>query len=390
MNKKGYHSGRMAYFCLLFIVLSFLLDSGGPIGIRNLAFALAVILAILTFFSQKQPRFHRLWLPIYLSMASAFIIGVMVTANSSLDLTAVIPWVLPMLSIPIFALAFSQIKSDIIDKALCTASFIFSLIIFISYLSMVVYGDIAAVAFKSLNIPGFFYMREDGFPQIYFQSTLSLVPLTIYAYCCGRKKIAIISFTALMLTYSRFGTLTVILFYLVNKFISEKAFSKVSLKICLLIMVAFIPICVFTYFNLPRDIDYATDSSLVRFGHLYSIFNEIDMQHILFGSGPGSMFWSVGFNELTDNIEVSQLEVFRKYGLVGYFLINVALYLIQKLMVLRGNYKGQLVFFFFYIVSFSNPVLLSFFSSLLISLLLNNKKGITKDVVNDDLIQGKS
>ena len=94
--------------------------------------------------------------------------------------------------------------------------------------------------------------------------------------------------------------------------------------------------------------------------------------------GPGSFFYSSGFNEFVDNIEVSQLELFRKYGLIGYSLFHLSLFCLSWNFLVKRNYPAQICFAAFYFVAFSNPVLVTFLFSIFVSVFLSGCNELTE------------
>ena len=109
-----------------------------------------------------------------------------------------------------------------------------------------------------------------------------------------------------------------------------------------------------------------SDGVSVRSGHFTSLIVEYEKKPIslILGQGPGSTFYSQGINEITNNIEVSQLELLRKYGLITFFLFHI-FYFYPIITQIPGSLKISLLLF--YVVTFSNPVLLSIFSLFFLS-----------------------
>lgn len=126
----------------------------------------------------------------------------------------------------------------------------------------------------------------------------------------------------------------------------------------------------------------------IRFGHVISVIDTLLNDNMFLGMGPGSTFYSMGFGSETNNIEISQLEIIRKYGLVGYFIINLAYFFVIKYFYSVGKNKELICLMAFYFVSYSNPVLLTFNLSLFVGLFFSDSKKIkltAKDFIDDKL-----
>jgi hypothetical protein len=144
-------------------------------------------------------------------------------------------------------------------------------------------------------------------------------------------------------------------------FIFVKAHSQILIKrFSILYISALVFISSLYFFNTSTDINVDGGVS-VRNLHLSSIVTNINHKPsiMLFGSGPGSRFYTSGFEAFTDNIEISQLEILRKYGLLFFILIHLILLRTVTNLFRSNNIELVFAIFGYYIVSFSNPVLMS-------------------------------
>jgi hypothetical protein len=207
---------------------------------------------------------------------------------------------------------------------------------------------------------------------IYFKATLTLA----FFYCLFQSKNYLsrtIIALALYIAASRFGLLLILIVTLYQLTWIRK--NKLLLALIIISIILFL----YIYRNdlsINEDLVFSGTARILHFYSLYEYF--IEHPHFLiFGSGPGSEFYTNGFNRYTDDIEISQLELLRRYGLV--FFICFHLLFFKSLTILKGFGLGQISFglFIFYIAAASNPVLtaLSAVSLYAVSLsILSNQK----------------
>jgi len=217
---------------------------------------------------------------------------------------------------------------------------------------------------------GFFgnknFLSGDILPNVYFQGTLSLIITGALSLKYRNYLNFVIILLALIIAPSRFGFLLLVfwlLFVLITKNIRYILFLPFILFILFIILIQ-LPFGkeLFSIFTGEAD------SLSIRNGHFVSISNIFIKNPIslIFGQGPGSIFYTSGIDSITDNIEISQLEFIRKYGLISFTFFCV-LYFRPFLFKFNNSkfYKGTLLLYF--VVSFSNPVLFSIFSMLFLT-----------------------
>ncbi len=368
------------------VLFFFIIDSGGPLGLRNIAAAI-VVFGSFSFFIIKfrYISISRDVLVAFFFLALNASFSILVSTGNSIELSEVMVWIIPYISFPLFVLFFSIFKRCDLYRGVIVCGWIFSSLIFFVFVMFILYGDTVSLYFKELNYPGWFYIRQDGYPQVYFQSTLSLVVFSVFAFMHGYKYSSIIFTIALGLCLSRFGVLVSVFFILLSLTISARNLSKITLISFIPLNIVFLISIYVIYSMAPVGIDYTISSSMIRFGHLNSIVEQSDLISTIFGNGAGSYFYSIGFERLTNNIEVSQLEILRKYGLLGYILVGAAFFVMQVNLFRRGEFKNQVSLFAFYLVSYSNPVLMTFMFSIFSGVFLsrhikvNGKLGLSKN-----------
>jgi hypothetical protein len=303
---------------------------------------------------------------------------------NGIDIYKFINWIYFLIFIILISKSLVLFTEFEIIKSLIIGGYLFTFSIVITYLSLTINIPFVTqfILDNIFKFPGWFQTMDVlgvQITQIYFQATLILTTLAIVAYIY-KYKLTFYFFTIiLILTLSRFGPFTILVHIILIKIFGIKRLSKI-------IVLYFIPmvitsLLIFAMIYLQNMNYSATEESLsVRIGHVVSIFNSFDIINFIFGQGAGSTFFSIGSNKIVNNIELSQLEFLRKFGIIGYALLHMIIIIVLKQLYKVGQYKVIIVIFSYYFVSFSNPILtsisFSFILSVGISLMyINNHKG---------------
>lgn len=359
-----------------FIVFSFIIDSGGPIGIRNFSFLLMSLYCFIKTIYDLKFYCYNVFLLMLIVVVYLFgINALLVSSLNDIELSKSIIWILPFFAAPLFYLFFSGFNRNVIVKSVVLTGWLLAAVILVVFILLLCYGDSVTSFFKDNKIPGWFYIRENGYPNVYFQSTLALVMISLFSYFNGYRVTSFLLFFILLLCLSRFGAFVIFSVYILNLIMPKQVLFRLTVPFYLCVSVFFLPVCFFIYVYLPNDINYSDVDFLIRFGHLKSIVDSYTSPwQLIFGYGAGSEIYSVGFNAVTDNIEVSQLEVLRKYGVFGYTIISSIFYLVFLFLKKRGSISGTLSLISFYIVSYSNPVLLTLACAIFVAIFMNSEE----------------
>jgi hypothetical protein len=223
---------------------------------------------------------------------------------------------------------------------------------------------------------GFFNQKQvffqDAMPVVYFQGTLSLVFVSILAF--GRKHYLGFSLmlVALILAPSRFGVTVSLAFAYVLGMARLRNWSHRMTLLAVTTAVVF-AIGLIVPSGYADMFNGESAGSVVRIGHVRSLMDtfEGDVSKLLVGSGPGTSFYSAGFGDYTDNIEISQLELVRKYGLLFFLALTILFMAVLGSLWRKGKREHAAAFAAHFFVATSNPVLLSsvfllFFSTALL------------------------
>ena len=350
-----------------FFIFLLLVDSGGTLGVRNFAF-LIIFSNLLNCIFFKKIQFNIIFLKTYSIFISSLIIPIAVSINNNIPFNEIFPWISVFLIVPFFPTFIKS--SSFTNNDFITAGKYFALLIILLF--VIKFFQISSLEFIfdyfRENSQGFFkdkyFLSGDILPNVYFQGTLGLIICGCLAIYNKNYITVLIIAISLILAPSRFGFVIIFLsFFIVNfKFTFNNIFILGLLIVILTFLLSLLP---FGY-ELFSIYTGESDGVSVRSGHFTSLIVEYEKKPIslILGQGPGSTFYSQGINEITNNIEVSQLELLRKYGLITFFLFHI-FYFYPIITQIPGSLKISLLLF--YVVTFSNPVLLSIFSLFFLS-----------------------
>ena len=105
-------------------------------------------------------------------------------------------------------------------------------------------------------------------------------------------------------------------------------------------------------------------SNAIKYAHLvsYADLFESHPEYVLFGQGPGSIFYSTGFGRWTSLTEWTYIELIRTYGVFSLIFLTVVLLPVFKLLKYRReNYASGVLgaYLGFLFIAGTNPLLVS-------------------------------
>lgn len=106
-------------------------------------------------------------------------------------------------------------------------------------------------------------------------------------------------------------------------------------------------------------------SNLVKYAHLESYKNlfEANPGYLIFGQGPCTEFYSLGFRKMTLTTEWTYMELLRNYGLLCLPILYVILLPVYRLLRLSVKYESALAiamaFVIYLVIAGTNPLLFS-------------------------------
>ncbi len=346
-----------------FIIPFFMiLDAGGSGKLRLIAFVFIALLFVNDLLRGKI-LFNKKFLLFYFYMIAAITVSSIFSILEDVPLPNIITYNFGMYFLIIFYV-IAKCGNIALDGYIKAAAF-FSLTLVVLF-----FGTLFQIApivqlkntmtkmFTGLEGPKPFSFGV--FSIFYFQGTLAVIPACVYSIYTKKHKTALICLFGLVVSASRFGIVTVLLFFIL--FHIKKLFMPLIFVSAFLILLGQgIDIPVIS--DLTHLFDVEKGSGMwIRLGHIKGIFELFENQPsaFLLGQGPGTSYFSYGFSRFTDSIEVSQFDFLRKYGIFATFVIfGIYIYFgikLYKINSLKAVAAGLLAHFF---ISFSNPVLLS-------------------------------
>jgi hypothetical protein len=346
-------------------------DFGGGLGIRNIGFLLIFLFMIKEIINNNL-IFPKKFVVSYNIFLAFILPGILVSLINSISISTIISWILSFLLIPIFYI-YSK-SSNLKIENFITAGKYFAICIITLFFGRL-FGIGIIIKFHNMILPymqGFFtekhYLSGSILPNVYFQGTLSLVICgTLAAY---KKKYLVFSLILLVMTIapSRFGFLILCLAWLIFQVRNNP---KILLLMPLLLIII-ITILSYTPFGIEffAIFNGKSDGVSIRAEHTKSVFNVIvgNPLSLVWGSGPGSIFYSSGAPGYVSNIEISQLEFFRKYGIFAFVFFHILYF--SPILFYNKTKDGFFIpvsLLMYYFVAFSNPVLFSLFSMLFLA-----------------------
>ena len=350
-----------------FLFFSFIFDSGGGIGIRNIGFLIIALIIFLDLLFYKNVQININFLLFYCGNLVFLSLSILAALNNNTTFFKA-----NLFNFSLYCLFPFYILAK--NKYLTIEGYLKSIEIFCVVIVIFFFGRLLKImpivnVFNILtrNASGHFqnlYFENSStvLPNVYFQGVLSIVPAAVIMITQKKYKSFFLAFIALCIAPSRFGVLVCAFFFLILHI--RKLFIPilVGIVLVLLFLVFKIEIPVFIDF---LNMFYRTSSgNVIRSGHLNSIISLLteNPSYLFIGQGPGSMFYTSGFHHYADSVEISHFDFLRKYGILYFSVVNAAfIYLLYKLCKKKSLISNQLVYGLLahYIVSISNPVLLS-------------------------------
>ena len=366
-------NGKFYYVASVFLIYLYFLDTGGWIGLR-----LAVLLCMLamTFLVTIRIRIpvNLLWL-LFISLIAP---SMFVSSITNISFEDSLKYIYPIIVFPLYFYIADNLK--ITPCHLIDVGGLFALTVIILFAAYYCNVPFAMEIMEYLsNTPdaGFFKEKStfvDGvIHNIYFKATLLLVPIGVLAVGYKKYAISCLVIVALIIAQSKAGIVVLFIF---------SAWTVLGNRLFNIPFISFASAIGVLVFNYVSNVDALRDDLLtgssVRLLHIDSVFKQYsnDWYYLFTGFGPGSEFYSEGFGGFTDDNEISQLEMLRRYG-VGFTILFITVYFsIVKKCFRQGKYIEGKSFLSYFIICATNPVLLSapalFFYAIFISFVMRS------------------
>ncbi|WP_339263780.1 hypothetical protein MKY07_03140 [Solibacillus sp. FSL W7-1472] len=361
-----------------FLILIFLLDIGGGIGIKNISFLLVLILTVYLalFYKKSLPKNLLLEFVIFivcplLLIAYSIIIfneqiGSVISQVSAFTILGLLPSIL-----------FLGNKASLLKVLYSIGRVLFLTVIatfILLYVAFLVGGhplisQINGIA-ESLNL-GYIGANPLGstlgffIPNVYFIWSMLLIPFCLITYK-NRTFDFYLGMIASCLTLSTGIILFLIIGILIVNIFYKIKFNLWNLTLILLFLPFLYILISNNIFNVIIDKLSITDPSTnVKVGHVQSIFGEIteNVIFLFFGTGIGSEFFSVGSNSYVVNVEVSHFNLIRQFGLIYFFIFTFYIFKISfELLNISKDSTAKNIgigLLMLYLCAGTNPLLIS-------------------------------
>jgi len=356
------------------VIFGVIFDSGGGLGIRSGALIVLFIFTMLASIKTARGINNRAFIAM-LAIYAIAIMGQIIALLNGVSFSATLKYSFAFYSLLFFLIAANNGYLSI--SSYCDAAIIFSLIIIIFFLSRLFAFVPIVRVFESITLKanGMFNTKvfsnsSSILPNVYFQGTLALIPAGVFLISMKKNISFLICLVALAVAPSRFGFLVLIVFLLIVR--GRRLFLVAFLLIAIYLLIRVSSIEIPAIIDLNELFSVNSYDNIVRRNHiesLFSLFNENPM-YLLIGQGPGSYYFTTGYNAFVDSIEISQVDLLRRYGIVVFGILNSLFFgfLIKLSKYYGSRQRGfSMALLAHYIVSFSNPVLLSLPAMIFIS-----------------------
>jgi hypothetical protein len=345
-----------------FLFFLYILDTGGWLFVRPIViFAYSFWILIKQRFLINQSHMA-LWMVAILLMLPSIVNG----SAQGVTLPTAITYIYPLLIIPFYFLLTNG--ANLNTNTLIAAGAFFAFFVLVVFtLRLLGVGLIESFVeyLKSSPNAGFFddksAFTSAALPAVYFKATLLLVPFGVLAAYTNRWTSFTLIFSALAVAPSRTGILVLLLFISPLYFSGSRKYLRSLIALILLSGVAFYIISAS-----EELIDDFIFGGSTRFLHIISMqeFFAENPEYFFWGSGPGSTFFSYAFinqenGGFTDDSEISQLEILRRYGVFFLLYICILYGNAVRLLIKYGCKADAMALLSYFVVSASNPVLLT-------------------------------
>lgn len=128
--------------------------------------------------------------------------------------------------------------------------------------------------------------------------------------------------------------------------------------------ILFLFLTIFGFLIITLALESNESSNAVKYGHILSYINLFDTnpEYLLWGQGPGAIFYSEGFNKWVPQTEWTYLELLRNYGVFSLMILAVLVSPLFRLYQYRNNLfvLGMGITYIFYLfMAGTNPILIS-------------------------------
>lgn len=346
------------------ILSALLLDPGGGLGFKYPLFGIGAFVGIVKFLVNSS---YKIWWEDALFLFVIIIYALMSTfrGNEGYAIFDQISFIAFFLLLPIL----KGVGAYAIEKAIFRMVLACATLVITFFIIMLIQPDIKGLINQVATEGGLGYLGvKPGYmfiPNVYFRwSVLLLLGFTLALYKKKYTSLFVLSLS-IIFTFS-----TALILGMIAIFFFYKCSTKQKPTNILLFIIIFIFAFIVAYrYNLLdfifikfTGINDPNSSSGTKILHIKSVFLLLhDPTYLLFGTGVGSAFYSLGAGKIVREIEVSQINVIRQYGLL--FFIFFLIYIFKSIIrAYRCGIIGKglsVAIVMIFLVAGTNPLLMS-------------------------------
>lgn len=328
------------YLCLLTLLI-LLVDIGGGFGIKYVAISLLLIWAAALIVIYGLHKKLLIEMGIITTCVAASMLYAVIRGVNINDVISESSYVIFVVFFVVIQKVPRAEVSELFIKVIVAGSLliIFTFILIYTVPSSVeLFGNLG----KTYRL-GYLGIKEIGgylFPNVYYRWSMWLIPafvLSIGRYNVATLIIGIACLITLSTSIIFFSLLGIaILFFAAAR---PAKLIKISIRnILTLAIILSLPPIIFSDIigelisHVTYNFSSTSQSTSIKLGHIDGVFDALQVSwvNLLFGMGVGSEFYSPGVGRFVINVEVSQFNFIRQYGLIlsllffGYVLYMVA------------------------------------------------------------------
>lgn len=362
------------YYSISIGTLLIIVSSGVSTMLRFFGIILITFAAIINIFKSD------LKISLYIIIASitffvCFTLGLLRTTVKGDEISEIYSLtILLAFLLPYFIIIYSSFGSYYLEGVIEFLSKALVIIFFMLFFSLIffrlTFGD-NILHFLSEFSGGFyyrplvileFYQISEYYPLVWFQASIMAMPLAIYNLFKKNINLFFLLSMVVFLSLNRTGSFLVIFIFFISLCKNQKKLAKYFLYFILILPLVFLATCFIINALYTKNVLEVESGFSIRVGHVISVMEYmVKMDNFFWGMGADSLFITIGRDGdgIVRNQEISYLEVFRRFGIIGYFLFNLGLSLSLIYYYNLSRWWSFYSLFAYIIFSFTNPCLIS-------------------------------
>src|SRR5450830_846017 len=212
---------KIKYMLLVFILFSFLIDSGGDFGLRLVGILTMSFLILLALISGRYLREININYEVtayYFVMCLSFLPGFLISFINGNEILDGAKWFISFYFVMPILILFHEFEIRKIIDATIMAGILYGLtqLLLLSLMFVDSELSLSVINYFQSNASGWIKLKDTfgvTHPYVYLQATLSLVPIAVLALYRGKSNSFFLLLLILVVAQSRFGVITLVLFF---------------------------------------------------------------------------------------------------------------------------------------------------------------------------------